>query len=66
MDLPCIYRGPERRIDTCELCGAKGKPVPVYGCSVHGECAAGRYQRITSGRPLTKSCVKCTERTERD
>lgn len=35
----CPYRGDQIKVETCNICGNRGKPIPVYNCSIHGTCS---------------------------
>lgn len=59
--LTCKHRGNQVRTVSCELCGAKGKLVPVYTCARHKECTWGSW---TQRKDAPKTCVGCLDFTE--
>lgn len=41
----CLHRGREPlRVATCNVCGRRGEQVPIYSCSLFGECSLDRHQ----------------------
>lgn len=58
--LTCKHRGSQIRAVSCELCGAKGKLVPVYTCARHKECTWGSW---TQRKDAPKTCVGCVDFT---
>lgn len=59
----CVHRGEILRTEKCQLCGSalgpKGTLVQIRACSLHGECAAGRYKAGQRAR----SCSTCDDWT---
>jgi hypothetical protein len=58
---PCVLRGMPTRQQACKPCQAGGKlavMVPVYACTVHGECTL----RNTGTLPKIQGCVTCQAR----
>ena len=39
----CPYRGNQLRVETCHICGNRGKPVPIYECSIYGSCSIAAH-----------------------
>lgn len=61
-DLPCTHRGQLLRTVACELCGERGKEVPIYTCAKHGQCALRRWK--TGNREEMATCLTCGDRTD--
>ncbi len=57
---PCVYRGDLLRTETCNLCGRKNEPAPVYSCSKHGECTEKNYG-IKNDSWLLPKCLTCRD-----
>lgn len=58
--LSCSHRSVEpidRR--SADLCGRRHETYQVYQCTIHGECALGRFCK----KQREKSCVNCDERS---
>lgn len=55
----CIHRGEQTRTIECKLCGGRVDPVPVYACTLHGECT---LRRTKAGKEI--SCSRCDDRRE--
>jgi len=53
----CLHRGDVLRSEKADLCGRKGVLFDVYSCSVHGECAMGRFCK----KQAVQSCVGCPD-----
>lgn len=62
LSLECIYRGEQIRSETCKLCGGREKQVPVYSCSLHGECALSRTK--PGSKDEIRQCLTCQDRQE--
>ncbi len=54
----CVHRGEVIRTESADLCGIRGVEIPIFSCSVHGECSARRYCQ----KQVVQSCVLCEER----
>lgn len=53
---PCANLGDVVRVDTCQLCGNKGKPVTVRSCDQFGECSSTRYKQVGQPRICDRQC----------
>lgn len=58
---PCANLGAEIRVETCEICGRKGKTVQVRECSEFGECSAARYRYVKNPIVCNRACAGFTE-----
>lgn len=54
----CVHRGKRTRDEPCKI-GCVSRLVPIYACSLHGECSASRYA-LPQALPL---CLTCKDRT---
>lgn len=55
-DFSCANRLDFIETGTCNLCGIKGQPFQIFGCTIHGKCSIHRKNT------LVKSCKSCEER----
>jgi hypothetical protein len=56
----CPQRSKEPvRLMTSDLCGSRGKDLPVYSCSIHGECTHGKVCKAQD--PSVKICIGCED-----
>lgn len=55
----CIHRGLVMDSVPCG-CGARGKRVPVYACSLHGECV--KHNTGKAGGKKYHICATCEDR----
>ena len=53
----CPHRGEQVRTMTSDLCGQRGKDIPVYSCGLHGECTHGQVCRGQD--PKVRICLTC-------
>lgn len=57
--LSCDHRGEQLRTMTSDLCGQRGKNIPVYYCRLHGECTHGQ---VCKGQdPSVRICLTCDD-----
>lgn len=56
-DLPCIHRGAELKVDSCDVCGMVGQPFTRYACQLHGECSIIRRKKKG-----LRNCQHCPDR----
>lgn len=62
----CDHRGPLLRTDTCQRCGRRDEPAPVYTCALLGECTVQSYGLRMDGQRTGKRlpiCIRCEKRT---
>lgn len=62
---PCFHLGPAPtplRTETCQFCGNREKQIPIYACTVWGECSLRPYR---AGAP-EQSCKGCEQYTSHD
>ena len=58
--ISCPQRSKEPvRLMTSDLCGSRGKDLPVYSCSIHGECTHGKVCKAQD--PSVKICIGCED-----
>jgi hypothetical protein len=55
----CPNRGDQIRTMTSDLCGSKGKDMPVYACLIHGECTHSKVCRAQDDSVAI--CVGCDD-----
>lgn len=56
----CAFRLEVLRAEECQICGDVGKPMPIFGCALHGECAPFKYQR-KGPKQRTLDCRHCLQ-----
>ena len=59
-ELPCNHRGAIVRTVLCELCGGNKRVIPIYDCSLYGECALSRTK--SGNRGEVRQCLVCRDR----
>lgn len=57
---PCSHRGLVMDSVHCG-CGSRGKTVPVYACSIHGECLENNTGK--AGGKKYRVCATCPDRS---
>jgi hypothetical protein len=55
----CQHRGDQIRTMTSDLCGSRGHEIPVYSCSIHGECT--HRQACRGQDPSVRICLGCSD-----
>lgn len=53
----CQNLGNKLRVDSCEVCGLKGKTVQIRECDRFGQCASTRYRQGKQPAVCNRACV---------
>lgn len=60
--IPCEHRGKEiQKTVKCETCGQREIDLPVYPCSLHGECTERRFGNSTALSRSMPACTTCSD-----
>lgn len=57
---PCANLGRETRVETCQICGRKGKTVQVRECLQFGECSAAKFKHVKNPAVCNRACESFT------